>query len=1376
MSQAASWPIHRVWKTINRKDEVQEVPTEALAQFNACVLLGGAGMGKTTEMKRLARSERSNGRRVREFRMAEYGTALREKLDAIGSGLSAGDVVFLDSLDEVQTQMKSAALVLAGWMREVIPSKQIALRISCRPAVWPKMLTDVLREFYPDTPVASLESIEHADIGRIAASEGASDAAAFLTEVQRCRAMSFAGQPLALQLLIRHFKAHGNLPPSRIELFQMAAQSLARERQDRRDAGTAGPHSGDQILETAERVACFMALSGKDVIDLTDIPSPESISLHEMSEPRGAPAQLDHGILAAVGSSGLCSSEGEGRFRFLHRQLTEYLAGRRLARLLPHQAKALLANSMGVQAGVAGPLRETAAFAAAHQPEIATWISSTDPEVIGMSEIGSPALRRQALLGLLNLFRHQQLTDDLLGWKDSLEFSGFQYQGIEADLRAVLVEAPRPHEDVLECVLHAIRSLELATMSDDLVMVILDATMPFELRMLASYALVDFGTVDARQRLRPFLGGDDPRLRGVAIRALWPGQLNDQELLDAMRRQEDDGGLGDYEHALILVDRAKFDASNCLLGGLSWVLRSIRRNGRMSFRERTAKRIAHRAARNVEDMAVLKKLALAIAKEAKVNHRFLLSDLTKSEFGKEAAEVEHQCPITHDLDLTKKLCLALAGLGLKDSHFRSVASAMSGHLMVDLFPWLLQMAVDANQQPAVCDKMAWFAVVVRGWHLDHTCVSMWYDTKDVEPVKKYLGRDLSTRLNSREARNAKRNWLWEKGAKSGKHKPKKVVPPPAVRVQERLALAESKDVNYFYGVIEEMTLEEDSAHYGHSSFLSSTPGWESASVEDRARIVEVAKKFLLAPTTAPEDARHKPFSSILSGYMPAFWLLLEQDRAFIELLPLAWWERWAYYILRELHPNMSGEPNEPKDATLNLLRQQASNQFRHEILGMLSDLRPCEHHPVIFLLDRIAAHEDMALDASICRLIADGKVPKDRQRPIARFVLDRSPALGLSACLSRLNAAAPDYSESEAADMVAIILCKIGAEAWQAIRDVVPPQSPLWSAILRAYAMEMERGFERGKHRSVTSFPIVVVGQITEMLMELFPPEKDPKHQGAYSPSRTDDAISLRNKLVTWLGDQGTREAIKELKRLEAHFGARYPWLRRPRSRAERALRLSDWTPNPISTIAEILHGRDKRLIRGEADGLDGIAAALNQYEHSLRHQAQANVEDLWNTGTSPAPKSEERASDKIRAAIHAYFNDYAVSAAREVQISRRLVSTANGGARGSEVDVFFHIPARSSAADSDIQIPIEVKRSCNPEAKTGLQEQLVDRYMNELGTCAGVFVVVWFDAPNLGASHRPVWPTIEAAKADLEQQVVNAKQKDPTLQLRVIVIDATLR
>jgi hypothetical protein len=218
----------------------------------------------------------------------------------------------------------------------------------------------------------------------------------------------------------------------------------------------------------------------------------------------------------------------------------------------------------------------------------------------------------------------------------------------------------------------------------------------------------------------------------------------------------------------------------------------------------------------------------------------------------------------------------------------------------------------------------------------------------------------------------------------------------------------------------------------------------------------------------------------------------------------------------------------------------------------------------------------------------------------------------------------------------------------------------------------------------------------------------------------------------------------------------------------------------PLGVIAEVLASGEKRLIRSAEDVLEGIEVALQSYAESLRQDGANDVQDLWNTPRDgqPSPKAEEHVSIKLCGAVRSYFADYAIAADREVEIHRRAISRTAGGEPGSELDVLVQVSAQGTTEAQSIRMPIEVKLSCNDDVKTAMKDQLVDRYMPQLGTSYGVYVVVWMDVPDrarLRPNHRPRWPDIDTAKAELEAQADSLEQEEGAM-VTTILIDASLR
>jgi hypothetical protein len=1380
------WPIERSWLVVTSKGERFVVPTSGLRKWPACGMLGAAGLGKTFEQAYLAELDRAEGLDVMADRLAVLGQTpdgLTSRLDSLATAATSNTALYLDALDEVMVPVRTAGLIVQRWISDKLGSVRPRLRLSCRSAVWPPGVQSAIEAVYgaDGCALAVLQPLSEEDVLSVASARGV-DAKDFLRAVDAAGVRALSEQPLTLEMLLKIQLAHGTLPIRRRDLFRQGMEQLASERRERAREGTGIGVPTAQVLEAAERLACFCLLSSRDVIDLSEAPSSAALAAREVEGLPGGDRPLDSALLDAACRSGLCDGDGPDRFRFGHRQFAEYLAGRRLARLLPHQSRSLLGAGATWQSGVAGPLRETAAFAAMESADIAAWITDEDPEVVGLSDVADTSLRRRATLNLLDKFRRHELTDSQTG-RDGIELAGFQYAGAEDDLRPVLRERQDGCQDVIECAVELIESWGLASMSDDLAGLVLDSTAPLQTRKSAGYALAKFGTAAARRRLLPLVrgGADDPDfdLKGLALRCNWPDHLSVPELLAALGPGPRTNYHGAYDGFLHELDYNGFDARGYRLQGLEWARPFARRNREYAWTTNLVRRIAIGSLDELETPGIADALAELILDAAQAHagsplqppHRFSL----QRETGAPATPILSTKPP----NVRRGLVDALASRATKDRELWWAARETPGLLVLEDFPWLLERALDTVLPMAQRENYAELARMLP-WMDSVTAVEAWLRARDIEPLASRLDYPLMVELDSDAAAKARKAHAEMKRWNRPQRK-RRLRPPPAERVEEVLALSETKDPRFFLNVCRELTLNEDSTHYGFSRFLMTTPGWTSSNETTRDRIVEAAKCFLTTPSDEPERAKTEPLNSILSGYMPAIWLVMAHDSDWIDGRPTEWWKTWAWYILRELHPHMMDEPEEPKVDLLRQLHAQVPADVREIVVRLAKSVESETHGLLTSLLGALEEIEDSVLDEQLCSELEAGRIPDDRVAEVAQFVLTRSSDRALSACRTRIEPRQVAHRENAAVRAAVALLHERTREAWSSIFDLLRRRPDLAPRVLGDFAHGQSirsRHSDRDDPAGLAALSSGQIGQLVALLLEAFPPESDPHYDGAHCVGPSDSARHIRGRLISWLGDQKDLEAVEALRSLERQYGARYPWLRRPRARAERSYRLSLWEPVAPPAVAEILAAQHKRLLRSNRDALDGVVAAVAQYSRRLRHESPSELDDLWNQPRDglPTPKDEERVSDKVCVAIRSYFREFAIAANREVQVFRRKLAKALGGAAGSEVDVLWDAPGVGTASGEPIRIPVEVKLAHNPEARTGLREQLAERYMKEVGTGLGVYVVVWMGKDSAAARYRPLWKSAEEALADLEDQAkaVMAGSPEP-IDIRCIVIDASL-
>ena len=1279
--------------------------------------------------------------------------------------------------------VRTTGLIVARWVMDFLGSLRPRIRLSCRTAVWPTALQDAIRETYgsDSCAFAVLQPLSEEDVLAVAGYRGI-PGDKFLRAVDAAGVRTLSEQPLTLEMLLNIHQAHGTFPKRRRELFSLAMEQLAGERRERTRDGTAVEIPTTQLLEAAERVACFTLLSGRDIVDLRDGPAASAIGTRELEALPAAVRSLDSQLLDTIGRSGVCEGDGSDRFRFAHRQFAEYLAGRRLAKLLPHQAQSLLGAGAAERDGAAGPLRETAAFAAMESEQIAAWLTKDDPEVIGLSDVADMHLRQQATLNLLTQCRTRKLTDSQFG-RSGIELAGFQYPNAEKDLGPVLRERQEGCEDVIECAVELIESWGLASMSDDLATLVLDPAAPFQSRLSAAYLLAKVGDSSARARLLPLVAGApndrELDLKGLALRCNWPDRLSTPQILAAVAPRIGTGYYGAYEGFLHQLDNEGFDGVGHRLASLRWARQFVRSAGSLSTTNHFVGRIAAASLGEIDDPGIADALADLILDAAEAHARSPLSAPISI-----SSEEEHGEPpvpaLTVLVAVRRKLIDALAARAGKDQELWWAARNTPGLLAVDDFSWLVERAVCESRPMPVRANYADFARMLP-WTESVECIEAWLKAKDSEPVSSRLNCPLSLELKSTEAAMARKQHAqmqrWREPTK-----PRPLRPPPAERVEQALSLCENRDPAYFRSLCLELTLQDDSREYQFSRFLTDTPGWASASPFTRQRVVGAAKQFLNTESSDAECAKTAPLSSILTGHMPAIWLVLEQDAGWLDDLPTTWWRRWAWYMLRELHPRMHGEAEGPKLELFRKLHRRVSKDVEKLLLTLATSDGADSRNQLTGLLGVMEDIEDAALDEELCAALEAGKVPEDRLGDVAGFVLGRSNERAIAACLTRIQPAEVTNSEASAVRTAVALLHEGTRSAWLRVFALLRGRGDIARRVLGDFAYSDCMPSCRAKGDDWTDRAesrADLMGELFALLLVNFPPESDPPTGGgARAVGPIEAARRLRDQLVSWLGDQRDFGAVETLRRLEAQYGKRYPWLRRPRARAERAYRLACWEPVAPAVVAQILVAKEKRLLRSGRDALDGVVAAVNSYASDLRRKSPSDLEDLWNRprAGAPSPKEEERVSDKVCAAVREYFREFAVAANREVQVFRRTLSAALGGAPGSEVDVLVQVVPTGAVTGVEIQLPIEVKLAHNPEARSGLRDQLAERYMAQLGTGLGVYVVVWMGKGGKSSGYRSMWHSAEVARADLEEQArLIAASSSDLMDVRVIVIDASL-
>ena len=431
-----TWNLERTWQ-VTIDDKTEELSTVELSRFRCVVMLGAAGAGKTTEAERLASHESALGKHVRPCRLAEFRRYVGGFERAASHALRRGERRYsplprcIRRGDDTGTPPLACDKVLD---RDQAPRYRHRHPDYMSPGSFGQVsFSDVVREYagHESFSTAFLQPLDDGDISVAAVSLGI-DPEAFLEQLESTRARSLAGQPLALRMLMKLHQSECGLPSSLSELFEKGIERLVSDPQERHDIGTQSPIPTAAMIVAAEWLACYTMLSGREIVCFGEEPFAECTkrSRFRFEVYLGGPPchrfLRDLRLHCPLRRSVLAIDS-----------LLSFWEAVALPRLPAHQARALLASPDGWSNGIAGPLRETAAFAAMFNPDLAEWMSACDPDVIGLSDVADSNLRRKATLALLDRFRRKEMTDAQL-WPGDVELRGLQYDAAAADLRSVI--------------------------------------------------------------------------------------------------------------------------------------------------------------------------------------------------------------------------------------------------------------------------------------------------------------------------------------------------------------------------------------------------------------------------------------------------------------------------------------------------------------------------------------------------------------------------------------------------------------------------------------------------------------------------------------------------------------------------------------------------------------------------------------------------------------------------------------------------------------------------------------------------------------------------------------------------------------------------
>ena len=254
--------------------------------------------------------------------------------------------------------------------------------------------------------------------------------------------------------------------------------------------------------------------------------------------------------------------------------------------------------------------------------------------------------------------------------------------------------------------------------------------------------------------------------------------------------------------------------------------------------------------------------------------------------------------------------------------------------------------------------------------------------------------------------------------------------------------------------------------------------------------------------------------------------------------------------------------------------------------------------------------------------------------------------------------------------------------------------------------------------------PRLSIRDLTEFYSWLnihFPPEKAPFHEGVFTPDATDNLYDFKSFVFKELMSRVEPEAVSAIEDLQRRF-PNGNWFHDCALRLRNQLVGTKCPTFSMNTVCKLLENKKRmQVIHCADDLLQVIMDSLGRYQVYLTGVDAPQGRFLWNEHKGYVThKNEEDVSDHLKAFLSKDLPS--IVSNREVQLNR-----GRKGQKGSRTDIW--IDAFADNMPKHLRLCIEVKGSWNQEVKTAFKTQLVEKYMDEGGANAGIFLVGWFES-----------------------------------------------
>lgn len=1201
---------------------------EEIANVPCLILLGEPGIGKSQAMQDaynvidVGASNYDNNSHfinLKEYSEIELSQELDEVLDEWSLELYHLHL-FLDSLDEARLRISTTTHILRRKLQKHSGHlNRLHLRIACRIADWPVDFEEQLNKLWSSEGAVQayiLAPLRQQDVEE-AAKANALDPKALVQEILQKEVGPLAANPITLNFLIRSYRENKQLSKNRYDLYLQGCETLCREEEE--------THKGRDRLSTkqrfmtAARIGACTIFTNRYGVDMKavweeDIES-GCIAIPQLS---GGEERVNKDLFP-VGEEAIRETLDTALFHgssyrvWAHKTYAEFLAAWYIQYMTSAQIRTLIFHPDGK---LVPQLHQTAAWLATMKSEIFGDILNTEPQVLLRSDIMTTDSKAKADLteALLKLYESEPLRDySLFAWHSKL-------------LHPNLAEQIKPYiEDMDKSIPARIVAIDIAEacklqiLQDSLAEAALDLKNPIEIRADAARVVAKIGDAKTKAKLKPLAlipvadikDRQMDNLKMYGLEATWPDHITAEELFASLvtPQKGDFIFLGNYLPDLVSSRLKSAD----LPVALAWFQRQSRRHDLYYSFNELMNSIMLRAWECLEMEGIADAFArAAVSRFLKydqiVDDEPVLQRRTSSLFNQKLRndDMKRRLFLRHILPFLAKFERTPYGI-----HNTPLIAS-------DDIPWLAQQfaITDSEAQKAVLAEL--MTVVL--WRNTDKFEAVYYACKNDPTLEKALGFpfdpiSLDSPLAQQRKKEEAERKKWEQEAEERQNS-LPLTPSPKERAISLLEACESGKPEDWWRITYWMMFKTD----GTSDLRESEtdmevyPVWTEIDNALRARLVKTAKDYIRVydPNTHDWLESNTLYRPVIAGYK-ALRLLTKYAIDFLAILPVDIWQRWAlvllFYAPESKSPQSENGETESLDQTLIRMAYRQAPDVIIEAFTRLIDL---ENKRGLFLITPWAK---VFWDEHLAQVLIE-KVKDKNLKPSCLELL-----LGLLLTHDETVQQAQEFAKS-------LILQPISEDGQRKERAIASARAlaintvdACWSFIWPIIQRDSEFGKElvkslvspRPYNREVIE-PKLNETQLADFyiwLVRQFPPDRDPKWEGFYSPTVEHDIASFRDSMLGYLREKGTSVACLQLQRIANEFPQLN--LKWHLLQAQDLFRRKTWIWPQPQHILELARDREKGLVESGEQLLNTIVESLNRLQAKLHNDKFPAVFDLWN-------------------------------------------------------------------------------------------------------------------------------------------------------------------